>query len=184
MEAVYRCGPSGPALVSRFAVVSEVENAPPLRTTAPVGQLTVAGEVVCGGLSAVANAIRYPFGLFAHMTSTRNVCAAPEALLTRARQPPVTGSEVSRLTPIAAKPFVNEAPPPQGTVPVGQFACPVVSRIDAGAGRSAVRTMWYPGGAVAAACAGAAVPATSPATPGIITSAPVRILRMCMSVLW
>ena len=84
----------------------------------------------------------------------------------------------------AANPFVNDAPPPQGTVPLGQFACPLVSRVEGGAGRSAVRTMWYPGGAVAAAAAGAAVPATSPATPGITTRAPVTILRMCMSVLW
>src|SRR6185503_5098491 len=61
IEAVNRCGPSGATLVSRLAVVSEVENAPPLRTTVPVGQLAVAG-----------------------------VCA---------RQPPVTGSEVSGLTP-------------------------------------------------------------------------------------
>src|SRR5690242_10013257 len=57
IEAVNRCGPSGPTLVRRLAVVSEVENAPPPRTTVPVGQLAVAGVVACGGLSALANAI-------------------------------------------------------------------------------------------------------------------------------
>jgi hypothetical protein len=65
----------------------------------------------------------------------------PEALLMRARQPPGRGSEVLRLVPRAAKPLLSDAPPPQGTVPVGQVASPPVLKIEAGAAMSGERTM-------------------------------------------
>ena len=104
-------------MVAASAVVSEVEKAPPLKTTVPVGQVTVAGVLSCGGLSELTNATLYPFGLLAQMISTRKVWAVPEALLTRARQPPATGSEVFRLVPGTAKPFVSDAPHPRERCP-------------------------------------------------------------------
>jgi len=59
----------------------------------------------------------------------------------RARQPPVMGSEVLMLVPRVAKPLFIDAPPPQGTFPVGQVASPPVLKIEAGAAMSGERTM-------------------------------------------
>jgi len=56
MEAVNLCWPDGPRDVTAAAVVSDVENTPPLRTTVPVGQVAVAEVLEWGGLSAVENA--------------------------------------------------------------------------------------------------------------------------------
>src|SRR5690348_7916965 len=133
MTARKRVGLVGHAL-SRVALAeSDVDSAPPLRTTVFDGHAAVAPTWVIAGLSTTFVTTLYPFGFFAQMPPTENRSGVDPVFETRARQPSALGAEVLTVPSPPGKP-ANETPPPSGTVPDGHVTAPPALSALGGAG--------------------------------------------------